>query len=205
MLRRWECPPASSALPGTRRPRDITEPSSSLSCGPSSLRWVCPRCSHSSPPPIWVSTELNTVCLQVYLLLPFNQACESLKYKDSSFRFCKKKNRPTLLAILICLQIQTVKKENETYISEQRLDIWWISSDVKELSVNCCRYDISAVVIFFKKPLKKVESISHSIVSNSLWPHGLQPAKILCPWDFPGKNTGVGSHSLLQGIFSTQG
>ena len=29
--------------------------------------------------------------------------------------------------------------------------------------------------------------------------------RLLCPWDFPGKNTGVGSHSLLQGIFPTQG
>ena len=31
------------------------------------------------------------------------------------------------------------------------------------------------------------------------------PARLLCPWDFPGKNTGVGCHSLLQGIFPTQG
>ena len=31
------------------------------------------------------------------------------------------------------------------------------------------------------------------------------PIDILCPWDSPGKNTGVGSHSLLQGIFLTQG
>ena len=30
-------------------------------------------------------------------------------------------------------------------------------------------------------------------------------ARLLCPWDFPGRNTGVGSHSLLQGIFPTQG
>ena len=44
-----------------------------------------------------------------------------------------------------------------------------------------------------------------SIVSNSLWPHGLQPARLLCLWDFPGKNTGVGCHALLQGIFPTQG
>ena len=29
--------------------------------------------------------------------------------------------------------------------------------------------------------------------------------QLFCPWDFPGKNTGVGSHSLLQGIFLTQG
>ena len=29
------------------------------------------------------------------------------------------------------------------------------------------------------------------IVSYSLWPHGLQPSRLLCPWDFPGKNTGL--------------
>ena len=45
------------------------------------------------------------------------------------------------------------------------------------------------------------ESVSHlgSVVSDSLWPHGLQPAKLLCPWDSPGNNTGVGCHALLQG------
>ena len=42
-------------------------------------------------------------------------------------------------------------------------------------------------------------------MSNSLQPQGLQPARLLCPWDFPGKNTGVGCHFLLQGIFPTQG
>ena len=38
-----------------------------------------------------------------------------------------------------------------------------------------------------------------------LLPPGLQPARLLCPWDFPCKNTGVGCHFLLQGIFLTQG
>ena len=33
----------------------------------------------------------------------------------------------------------------------------------------------------------------------------MEPARLLCPWDFPGKNTEVGCHFLLQGIFSTQG
>ena len=46
---------------------------------------------------------------------------------------------------------------------------------------------------------------SHQVMSNSLRPHGLWPARLLCPWDFPGKNTGVGCHFLLQGIFLTQG
>ena len=37
-----------------------------------------------------------------------------------------------------------------------------------------------------------------------LQPHELQPTRLLCPWDFPGKNSGVGCHFLLQGIFLTQ-
>ena len=47
--------------------------------------------------------------------------------------------------------------------------------------------------------------VSHSAVSNSLRPHGLQPARAFCPWNSPGKNTGVCSHFLLQGIFPTPG
>ena len=43
-----------------------------------------------------------------------------------------------------------------------------------------------------------------SVVSDSLWPYGLQPARLLCPWDSPGKNTGVGCHALFQRIFLTQ-
>ena len=42
-------------------------------------------------------------------------------------------------------------------------------------------------------------SESCSVVSNSLWPHGLNS-----PWNSPGQSTGVGSLSLLQGIFLTQ-
>ena len=51
-----------------------------------------------------------------------------------------------------------------------------------------------------------------SAVSNSLRPYGPQPTGLLCPWGFwgsclpyPGKNTGVGDHALLLGIFPTQG
>ena len=41
--------------------------------------------------------------------------------------------------------------------------------------------------------------------SDSLQTHGLQPARLLCSWNSPGQNTGVGGHSLLQGLFPTQG
>ena len=49
------------------------------------------------------------------------------------------------------------------------------------------------------------ESVSHSVMSESQQPHGLQPDWFLCSWDSPGMNTGGGSHSLLQGIFPTEG
>ena len=47
--------------------------------------------------------------------------------------------------------------------------------------------------------------LSRSVKSNSFWIHGLWPTRLLCAWDSPGKNTGVGCHALLQGIFPTQG
>ena len=48
-------------------------------------------------------------------------------------------------------------------------------------------------------------SVSRPVVSHSSRPLGLWPARLLPPWESPGKNTGVGCHFLLQGIFLTQG
>ena len=47
--------------------------------------------------------------------------------------------------------------------------------------------------------------VSCLVVSTSLRTHGLQPARLLCPRNSPDKNTGVGCHFLLQGIFLNQG
>ena len=44
-----------------------------------------------------------------------------------------------------------------------------------------------------------------SVTSDFLRPHRLQPTRLLCPWNSSGKHPGVGSHSLLQRIFPTQG
>ena len=47
---------------------------------------------------------------------------------------------------------------------------------------------------------------SHSVTVDSFRPHGLPTdPRILCPWNFPAQNTGVGSHSHLQGTFPIQG
>ena len=42
-----------------------------------------------------------------------------------------------------------------------------------------------------------------SVVSDSLQLHGLLPTRLLCLWNFPGENTGVGCHFLFQGVFPT--
>ena len=47
--------------------------------------------------------------------------------------------------------------------------------------------------------------LCHSVVSDSLQPHGLGPTRLLCAWDFSGKNTGVGCHFLFLEIFPTHG
>ena len=56
-----------------------------------------------------------------------------------------------------------------------------------------------------KLHMKRKWKWSCSVVTDSLWPHGLKPTRLLPPWDSPGKSTGVGCHFLLQGIFQTQG
>jgi len=52
----------------------------------------------------------------------------------------------------------------------------------------------------FPSPLHESEKWkwSRSVVSNPQQPHGLQPSRLLHPWDFPGKSTGVGCHCLLR-------
>ena len=54
----------------------------------------------------------------------------------------------------------------------------------------------------FPSPMHESEKWkwSRSVVSDSQRRHGLQPIRLLHPWDFPGESTGVGSHRLLRGM-----
>ena len=54
--------------------------------------------------------------------------------------------------------------------------------------------------VSFPSPMQDSEKWQWSrlVVSDSLRSHGLQPTRLLHPWDFPGKSTGVGCHFLLQ-------
>ena len=76
-----------------------------------------------------------------------------------------------------------------------RIDIIRVTEGEEEIEVI---FQMIKLMVFQTKV--KNESESHSVVSNSLWPRGLYNT-----WNSPGQNTGVGSLSLLQRIFPTQG
>ena len=75
------------------------------------------------------------------------------------------------------------------------------------LSVPCTAYylALSGCLIVCIFPLIMSSALPCSVVSNSLRPHGLQTIRLLCPLNFPGKDTGVGYHSLLLGILDFPG
>ena len=67
---------------------------------------------------------------------------------------------------------------------------------------------IQGFPLFLPRPTSSgvcVWVLSRSVMSDSLWPRGLWPARLLGPWDFPGKNTGAGYHFPFQQIFPTWG
>ena len=66
-------------------------------------------------------------------------------------------------------------------------------------------YKPSVENFLFRKTRNWSNKYNRSVVSDSLRPHGLQPTRLLCPWDFPDYSTGVDCHFLLQQIFLTQG
>ena len=73
------------------------------------------------------------------------------------------------------------------------LDVWSWESQLNSVNFHfTCKL---GTIMFLS-----LWSESCAVVSNSFWPHGLYS-----PWTSPGQNTGVGSLSLLQGIFPTQG
>ena len=52
------------------------------------------------------------------------------------------------------------------------------------------------IILYHLLDCLKGESVNRSVMSDSLQPHGLQHSRLFCPWNSPGKSTGVGSRSL---------
>ena len=84
-------------------------------------------------------------------------------------------------------------------------------SDVQQSDFGIHIYVLFHILFHYRLvPDSDYNSLCYSVcvclvVSDSLQSHGLQPTRLLCPWNFPGKNTRVGCHFFLQGIFPTQG
>ena len=80
------------------------------------------------------------------------------------------------------------------------------SQEKKYLSNNHCLKVPSRdnLQILSRETYSKHVCVICIVVSDSLRPQGLRPTRVLCSWNSPGKNTGVGCHFLLQGIFPTQ-
>ena len=88
-------------------------------------------------------------------------------------------------------------KENANKPSFQLFIFLLTSSITSKYKCHVSFYENAALRLH---SLSKVRSESYSVLSNSLRLHGLYR-----PWNSPGQNTGMGSLSLLQGIFPTQG
>ena len=84
----------------------------------------------------------------------------------------------------------------------------FIFSSSKITADGDCSNEIKRGLLLGRKAMINLDSILKVLVTQScptLCDPILKPTRLLCPWDFPGKDTGVGCHFLLQGIFPTQG
>ena len=114
------------------------------------------------------------------------------------FFFLKK-----VLRILFCECKRLKKKKSVKGILRPKcLENPWPWLGLKGLNSGCKENE--AFSSHFSLYTCYVPPISRSVVTDSLWPHWLWTTRYLCPWNSPGKNTGVGCHSLLQ-IFPIQG
>ena len=92
-------------------------------------------------------------------------------------------------------QILNLKASPVVHWKPLSISGWCLRSPAKGLIRHHCPW----IFWYFENyTCNESESVSRSVVSNSLWPHGLYPARLFCPRDSPSKNSGVGCHSILQ-------
>ena len=122
------------------------------------------------------------------LILPVASACEALctSYWPALGQFCVLCPLPTSSAVgnvsaLGCLGAFSESMRNCSADCRNSEEVWQKLGPSRLLLFSC------------------------SVMSDSFATVGIVAARVLCPWDFPGKNPGVGYHFLLQGIFPTQG
>ena len=130
---------------------------------------------------------------------------------------------PTIILNLMVLLYEVIKKYRWVEIIDWEPDTHpgsyedmknsgtWINN-TNSSTLKCYLTDVLlsvyvcvCVCVCERERERETERDSCSVVSDSLRPHGLEPTRFLCPRNSAGKNTGVGCHSLLQGIFPPWG
>ena len=93
------------------------------------------------------------------------------------------------------VRLQSMGSQSRTWLSNFTYFTYWMALWFAPLSSVWERSSWSEPLLLL---------LSH-FSCDSVWPHGLQPTRLLYPWDSPGESTGVGCHCLLQKIFPNQG
>ena len=104
-----------------------------------------------------------------------------------------------------CTHLQSHQQCRKIPFSPHPLHCWLFVDFLMRATVTILRCYLTVVLICSSLIVNCVPVLSFSVVPNSFETPWTVAPRLLCPWNFPGKNTGVGCHPLLQGIFLTQG
>ena len=99
-------------------------------------------------------------------------------------------------------KFQEMVEDREAYSTLRRKES--VTTENLNYNITTSIYWMASIgeVLWIAQWMSGINTYASSVISVvSLRPQGLYPARLLCPWDSPGKNTGVGCHALLQGIF----
>ena len=101
------------------------------------------------------------------------------------------------------VQLSTPTKKQIKYIT---LNCTWLGCLQPTFTTNLfCLLRTKGIFCIFRSLIISSMCAKSLESCQTLWLYGLKPNRLLCPWGSPGKNTGVGCRTLLQGIFLTQG
>ena len=138
----------------------------------------------------WGHFPVNTTVISTGVNSQTGSICQA-PASGSGF-FIRQKSR-----VILCSQVGDSEKEACVLIPDET---FWFPRKVGKITWSSC----------FSGAIKCVCVcvwcvFSRSVMLDSLQPLGMQPTGLLCSWNFPGKNTGVAGHFLLQGVFPTLG
>ena len=147
-------------------------------------------------PSFYLGSEINKPCNSPFLYLdslPANEANDGILLTNLLWGLNKIKHTKCLEGGMILVTDQKCYFfQYQTYLRKNLI------TDEHNYKIfnSECGYSPSWILISLG--FLRLLLLSYSVVSDTLQPHRRQPTRLLCPWDSPGKNTGVGCHFLLQ-------